>query len=231
MVSRHIAILVHEYDRFDQDGYLMAELAEIWRSEGYRTTVVQGPRGPIEADVVVLHIDMTVIPDDYLKLIEHCPRVLNRQVIDISKRRFSRQQVVRGDGYVGPVIVKTNRNCGGGRERLAAARGSWWVKYRRAVRERLPWSWRSHLPTTDYHIFPSPKQVPRAVWHNPDLLVERFLSERHDGFYCLRTWVFLGDRETNSLSYSHEPIIKSQSVVRREPVSEVPEELRQIRKE
>jgi hypothetical protein len=63
------------------------------------------------------------------------------------------------------------------------------------------------------------------------LVVERFLPEKHDGFYCLRTWVFFGDRETGSISYSNEPIVKSNNVVRREPITDVPEDLRLIRQE
>ena len=43
--------------------------------------------------------------------------------------------------------------------------------------------------------------------------------------------MFLGDRETNSLSYSKQPIVKSENVIRREVVAEVPDELRQIRRE
>lgn len=49
----------------------------------------------------------------------------------------------------------------------------------------------------------------KVVWHNPDLVVERFLPERHDGHYCLRVWMFLGDKETNTLCYSAHPIVKS----------------------
>jgi hypothetical protein len=63
------------------------------------------------------------------------------------------------------------------------------------------------------------------------VIVEKFLAERRDGLYCLRTWVFLGDRETNSLSYSKEPVVKARNVLRRAVVPEVPDELRAMRKQ
>jgi hypothetical protein len=59
--------------------------------------------------------------------------------------------------------------------------------------------------------------------------VERFLPERDGNFYCLRTWVFLGPAETNSLCWAKSPIVKSHNVVKREAVPEVPQELRDIR--
>jgi hypothetical protein len=96
-----------------------------------------------------------------------------------------------------------------------------------AFRRHLPWYLRPNLD--DYPILPKPDAVPLPVWFNRDLFVERFQPERREGFYCLRTWVFFGDRESNSLSYSLSPVVKSSRVVRREPIPEVPDELRATR--
>ena len=135
-----------------------------------------------------------------------------------------------GDGYKGPVIVKTNRNFGGRPEARLVNKGPLLRRYVHLFRNKLPWSYRSRLFASDYHIFESISQGPRVVWHNPDLVAERFLPECHDGFYCLSTWVFLGDSETNSLSYSHQPVVKASNILRRETVAEVPDELRQMRR-
>jgi hypothetical protein len=87
------------------------------------------------------------------------------------------------------------------------------------------------MGVSDYRIFDSPRCVPWTVWRNRDLVVERFLPERRGEFYCVRTWLFLGDRETHSLAYARCPVIKLADVVRREVLSEVPEALRQRRRE
>ena len=180
-----------------------------------------------------MHVDLTKTPADYARAAARYPKVINGGVVDISKREISDQLVRRGDGYGGPVIVKTDRNSGGSRERQLDQRAGRRAALRRHIdawRDRLPWGWRAHLDTGDYRTFDSVAQVPRAVWFNRSLVVERFLPERQNGHFCLRTWVFLGDRETNAISYATEPVIKSHNVVRREPVPDVPDELRAMRR-
>ena len=227
----HVLIVVHHHDSFDKERYVLREVAEAWRERGIRVTVARGPGERVEADLVVLHVDLTVTPAEYIAFARQYQNVINRDVADISKRAISANLVRRGDGYDGPLIVKTDRNSGGSRERMLDERmgGPRRQRWRR-LRHRLPWSWQSHLPTTAYPVFESPRQVPRAVWYNPALVVERFLPERRDGHYCLRTWVFLGERETNSLSYASDPVVKSHNILRREVVAEVPDELRRMRR-
>ena len=227
---RHVLILVHRHDAFDKERYVLREVATVWREQGIRVTVARGPGEAVEADLVVLHVDLTVIPPEYAAVAARYPTVLNGAVGDISKRVVSAQLVRRGDGYDGPVIVKTDRNSGGSRERRLDARRGRVARRINGWRNRLPWTWRSHLDTGDYRVFDRAAQLPRAVWFNRSLVVERFLPERRDGHFCLRSWVFLGDRETNAISYATEPVIKSHNVVRREPVAEVPEELRAVRR-
>ncbi len=137
-------------------------------------------------------------------------------------------QVSRGTGGDGPVIVKTDLNYGGRREGDIARKSGSLQKYILAVRRRLPWSWGAQMGIWDYRIFKSAAEVPLAVWFNSSLIVERFLSERRDGFYCTRSWTFLGDAEKNILMYAKQPIIKLKVAVRTEAV-EVPDELRRMR--
>jgi SAM-dependent methyltransferase len=94
---------------------------------------------------------------------------------------------------------------------------------------RFHWSLRPNQENSNYRIFDSVSEVPFPVWWNPALIVEEFAPEMREGFYCLRTWTFLGDRETNSLSYSRRPIVKLSNVERREVVDEIPDELRRMR--
>lgn len=212
MIKR-LVILVHRHDAFEKKGYFLREMARVWEQNGLSVRVLNGPAPDTDADLAILHVNWTVVPEDYLAFIRRYPRVLNGRVQDISKRFISRNLVECGDGWQGPVIVKTNRNHGGLPE----------------ARQTEPETTRLTVP--DYRVFDSSNQVPEEVWRDGDLVVERFLPERRDGYYCLRTWTFLGDKEMNSLSYSARPIIKSGSVVRREIVSEVPNEIRSLREE
>jgi hypothetical protein len=225
----HIVILVHNHDTFNNSRYFLYEISEIWREQGLRMSVLHSPGPRVDADIAFLHVSLTVVPDDSLAFVRQYPVVINGSVTNISKRLTSTNLVCRDDGYEGQVIIKTNRNCGGQSEARLAKKGPLLRRCANSLRNMQPWSRRSQL--SDYPIFESVSQVPCAVWDNPDLVVERFLPERHNGFYCLRTWVFLGDRETNSVCYSDQPIIKSNNVLRREKVAEVPDELRQKRRD
>lgn len=224
----HIVILVHKRDRFEKINYCLYGIAEYWREKGLQVSISYGCDSYVEADLAVLHVDLTEIPEDYLAFIHQYPVVINGKVSDISKRVISSNLIHPGDDYTGKVIVKTNLNCGGAPERKIMKRAPGLRKYVDRLRRALPWRFGAE---TRYRIFPSVEQVPRFVWHNPDLIVEKFVPECHDGLYCLRTWVFLGDKETNSLSYSHQPIIKSGNVIRREIVADIPDEIRQMRKD
>ncbi len=224
----HIAILTHEHDEFELTNYTLRGVCEVWRENGLKVTVLRSIGRRVDADAAILHVDLTVVPHEYLEFLRQYPIALNLAVKDISKRRISENQVRRGDGYDGPVIVKTDRNHGGQREAEVAQR-SRVRKYARALRRRLPWSLRAELGVWDYPIYDSARQVPRVVWRNRNLVVERLLCERRDGFYCVRSWTFLGDAERNILFYANQPIIKSKVAVKNEP-AEVPDELRQIRR-
>jgi hypothetical protein len=210
-----IDILTLRVDNFNAN-YFMREIAEVWREAGIQVNVVRGPMENPNADLVILHTDITTVPIEYLSAVRRYPAYLNGYVADISKRNISRNLVAGPDDTDGPVLAKTNLNAAGLQEAFIAAAGL------------MPGM---NVPQEPYTIYPSAKDVPDEVWADPLIVVERFLPEMHDGFYCLRTWVFLGDKETNSLSYATEPIVKQRGVVKREVVDEVPSELRAMREE
>jgi len=239
----HVAILVHRHAALDRLSYWLRAIAELWQESGVRVTVTADPRRKVEADLAVLHVDRTVVPAEHLAWMRRFPVTINGAVADISKRAVSRHLVRPGDGYDGPVIVKTDLNCGGDPE-LRQATDRWTArrpgdlvggglaylqeKRRRARRRRRYGASRAFL---DYPVFASAAAVPEAVWSDDELVVERFLPERSEGRYCVRTWLFLGDQDRHALFYSHEPVIKSHNIVDFQRLAEVPEELRQLRRE
>ena len=228
-MGARIILLIHETDAYEQTSYLAKILGEIWAGQGHEMIVHRGTVSPPKGDLAILHIDLTRVPEAYLRCAGSYPRVINLAVRDISKRIVSRHRLRRGDRYDGPVMVKANLNHGGAPEARAALRGPAHRQWLRRKRAKLPWYFRAELH--DYPVFLSPREVPAAAWWNPDLVVERFLPEREGELYCLRTWMFLGRAETNSVSFSKVAQVKSHNLVGRRNVPEIPNDLRALRHE
>lgn len=211
-----IVILEHELQQYVELPYMMRTFAEHWRAAGHRVLVHHGLGEPPPADLAILHVDLTVVPPAYLELLRRYPRTLNAAVADVSKRRFSADLLDRYSDWIGPVIVKTDRNFGGKPEQLF-----------RAIAERAGGSQdiAAGAVAESYPVYGALRQVPPAVWEDPGLLVERFLPEREGEQYALRVWTFLGDRERSMRWFAREPIVKAANMTGREEV-EVPAAMR-----
>jgi hypothetical protein len=218
-----IAVLIHARDSLESPTYLLSLLIDTWRRSGTEVMILRGTDALPMTDVLILHVDLTVIPQDYINFSGRYPVVINGAVHDISKRKISGNLVRADDTYQGAVIVKSDLNCGGNREFLHRS------KLYQQASERVHRGWGYRLRQNEYPIYPSAAAVPRAVWRNPRLVVERFMPERRGDYYCLRQWVFLGDRELSQRVFSRDPIVKAHSVVEREYDVPVPDALRTIR--
>jgi hypothetical protein len=207
-------------------------VSEAWREQGIETTSVRGPDDPkAEADVLLLHVDLTVVPEEYLAQVGRYEIALNGRVRDVSKRAIAPELAVTpGDRWAGPVIVKTDRNCGGQMEDWAvASAGGRVARLARHLRRLVPARLGGPLDPLSYPIYPSAEHVPGWVWQDPRLVVQRFLPERRDGLTCLRCWIFLGDCELNLIAFSEGPIVKARTTRRRENLGPPPAELRAAR--
>lgn len=232
----HIAILMHARDPAEPPRqWIMVAMAEVWRAMGHEVEFVRGVEGLGEADLLVPHVDLTVLPPEYVRAFARHTHVANRAVVDISKRSFSRLRVGPEEPDAGPVIVKSNLNYGGLPERRRLGR-RW--RERRLVRGLMrlvvrtdprtgfhPW-----LPIEPYHypVYDSVGDVPPAVWRDPRFHVERFVPERDGELYCLRSYTFAGTAEINVRSKSPHAVVKAPDIVEREEVA-VPDELREVR--
>ena len=207
--------------------YLMHRLMELWREDGH--TVLVGPARRLEADLAIMHVDLTVMDPGHLPdNPDGCPMV-NGRVLDISKMRISRQRVLQGDTHAGPVIVKSNFNAFGSKEFRALSRWSG-PHLRRRLSNVIPWRWAGCLPKKDYPILDDVSQVPRWVWERSDLIVERFTPERDGDDYVLRCWLFFGEQEYSVKLFSHHPVVKVRGIHRHEYLHEVPDSLRDARR-
>jgi hypothetical protein len=223
-LPRRVVVLIHAGDRgATRVPYQIWSLAEVWRSWGIDVGTVRGISRDADADVVVNHVDLTVVPDDYAAYMARFPVSINGRCLDISKRLVSANLVTRGDAWDGPVIVKTDRNFGGRPERRLR-----WGRLGLAFHldtwiPRGGWRLRSALVPDRYPIFPSIEDVPSGVWDNASLVVERFRPERDGDLFVVRSLTLFGDRWVNRRRLSTSPIVKAAHVVRAEEVDPHPD--------
>ncbi|HMM56834.1 MAG TPA: hypothetical protein PKD77_04475 [Rudaea sp.] len=214
-----IVVITHAYDNFRGRKPLLGSLAKFWIDAGHSVEVVAGIGDWPDADVSILHVDLSVVPDTYREAAKRYPVVINGGAPDVRKTRVSRNLLKRGDEWDGPVVVKTDLNYSGIPERHAAE------CFRRdgGAPDLAP----VPLVSTDrpYPILRSMAEVPDTIWNNPGLVVERFLPERDECGFWMRAWVFCGDRERCTRYRGAHPIIKTADIVAREPAT-VPDELR-----
>jgi len=222
--TARIAIISLDPERYTDSRYLLRLLQQRWEEQGLRVDVIRPGATAEPADLAILHIDSTRVPDDCLQELSRYPRVLNGRVTDISKRSFSAQLLQRDDAYEGQVIVKTDANYGGISDRAAGPGGGRMSFATGKV--QAPWRRAKFLSPEDYPVFDSLRAVPSGVWLNPRLVVEKFLAEREGDLYCLRSWVFLGKREIARLVRSPHHVVKSRNAVSHDTLDDVPDELR-----
>lgn len=220
-----IVIVTHEFDVFTyrpREGepvtspYLLFDVLVHLEKLGHACRVTRGPN-PLKGDAALLHVDATIVGEEYLALRDHYPLTFNFGTGDISKRRVSRLLLEKGDSWQGRVIVKGDLNTGGHMEQRHNAR---------ANRAGHPLPHPAAPPTVSYRVLDRIEDVGEEVWSDPALVVERFLAEPdEDGGFVLRTWVFMGKRERCTRTVGVDPIVKASGIIRYEPVA-VPPELR-----
>jgi hypothetical protein len=222
-----IAVLFHERARgTDLTGYIVDHLAGFWREDGHEVIYLFGTAEAPEADAIIVHVDLSVVPEEYLRLAAQYPVALNHRVRDIRKSVTSRNLVRPGDGWTGPVIVKSDLNFGGGPERELAQtplqrRSSVWRRFTRAGERLLRPA--PSLSSDDYALFEHASDVPRRWLKLDGLVVERFLPERENGLYHLRMYQFLGDRWTCTRVAAEVPLIRARFSVGVEEIEPHPE--------
>jgi len=215
----HIVLITHTYDNFRERSFLLGSLAGHWLDAGHDVSLAEGLGNWPDGDVAVMHVDLSVVPAAYSEAARRYAVVVNGAATDVRKKRVSRHLVTQNDSWTGPVIIKTDLNYSGIPEMHAAQ------MFRRDGKP-------ADLPpgpvvstTRPYPILRSVGEVPKDVWANPGLVVERFLPEQDAHGFWVRAWVFLGDRERCTRYRGTHPIVKTATIVGREPAP-VPEELR-----
>jgi hypothetical protein len=236
MTRRHIAILWHQRDR-DRDlrRYAITHLADHWSDDGHVVRSIFGTDSLLAADLVIVHVDLSVVPAHYLEFAAHYPCAVNGRVQDIRRTSYSRLLLRPNDRYTGPVIVKSNANHAGApehaRSRLDVAELGWRVR-RRLASLRRPAADAPPVFTTplDYRSLDGMADVPASWWTRPELVIERFLPERDGDAYAVRNYQFLGDRWTCTRMLAPHPIVNGYTQTAVEDVDPHPE-IERIRRE
>jgi hypothetical protein len=215
-----ILVLVHARDLFPARHFMLKSFFPYWEALGHRVIVHEGATRAPAADAAILHVDTTVVSDDYVKAMRAYPVQINVGTRDIGKRVVSENLVGPYDAWRGPVIVKTNANASGVPERvheeIARRLGEPVLSPVRFMTERYP-------------IYDSLDAVPLELRLDPGLVVEKFLPERDPAGYASRHWIFFGDRERCTRVVGPHPIVKGADLMNRTLV-DVPDALRAHRR-
>jgi len=222
-----IAVLLHETDQQrPAQRYIVHVLADYWREWGHEVRFVYGVRRAEAADLLFVHVDLSVVPEAYLEFASRYPVTINGGVDDVRKSRISTNLVTAGDGWRGPVIVKSDLNYAGLPEkiRVRSRLETRWPLPGRLLR-RMPRKLTSWFEATDvfagpedYKIYDDGSLVPPAHAKDERLVIERFLPELENGLYHTRVYQFLGNRCVSVRMGSQRPIVKAHNSVRAERV-------------
>ena len=206
---------------------LIAALARLWQADGNRVEI--GRFGLVTADIALMHVDRTQVAPRHVPKNPASRPLLNGAVLDISKRRVSANLVTPRSPWQGPVIVKTDANHMGKPELTAKAK---WAAEHKRVGGALKLLGRAVAPkpAPQYTIYPAIAAVPPPVWRRSDLVVEKFLPQRHGDLFVLHSWVFFGDQGFVRTMFSKDPIIKPRNTLRFEDHADVPDSVRGARR-
>ena len=115
-----ILILTHT-NAVTLKGYFLARIVSEWKMQGIEVLIHHDLSTWVPADVCLVHVDLSVVPSPYIEFAKRYPSTINLHITDIRKKSYSRNRVMRGDGYEGPIIVKTSLNFAGEPERRTHA--------------------------------------------------------------------------------------------------------------
>lgn len=218
---RDVCILMHGASRpSDVRNWAIDDFVGHWRNDGLDVEYLFGTEHRVPARILLVHVDLSVVPDEYLEFAAGYERVINGTVRDIRKSTYSTLQIGPDSDYDGPVIVKSDYNCAFLGERILWSRGT-----ELDVEPSYPHPISSQL---DYRLYRRASAVPRAIAEHPSTIVERFAPEWERGLYHTRCYHFLGPVWTCVRLAAREPIVLGRNAVSSEDV-EPPASVVQVR--
>lgn len=217
-----IAILFRRDEKpRDIEGYAIHGMLEYWRHHGIGVVPVFGPaRKAVTAQLLFVHVNLSVVPQHYLDYAQLYPRTLNARIHDIRKTTVCDHLVQPDDGYQGPVVVKSNLNAAGAPEQNA--RNRLIRKVAKSLQQLAPPAV-SIYRQEDYRVYTSISDVPAGVFRDPRLIAQKFRPELEGGLYHVRSYSFLGDRYSCMRAAATEPVVHLRNTVQVEAIEPHPE--------
>jgi len=241
-----IVIIQHENDFEGEQGvYFIEVIAGCWREAGHEVVFINGLQNNIEADLAILHVNLSVVPDEYVRYATQFPVTLNLNITDIRKQTISQHLVQQNDDYDGPVIVKTDKNCGGIPEakiyNQALPKSRSLMKFvRKLVRKTRNAGIKLNLISTrsrrlvrteyreSFSVFEHKNQVPKYIWNDEDWIVEQFLPEIENSQFVIRNAYFLGDKMICFKTLGLDPIVKEEKDVQSKKI-DMPQKIIEVK--
>ena len=109
-----LVIVTHEFDGFVRrdpssgavtSRYMLWDVVNHVAAMGHDCHVTTGPKAHA-GDVALLHVDASVVAEEYLALAEHYEATINFAVTDITKRRISSLRLTPGDEPEPSVVIR-----------------------------------------------------------------------------------------------------------------------------
>jgi hypothetical protein len=211
MKKYRIAILFHEMDNMEIVEYSIIKFfAKYWREDEHEVIFLFGIDEFVPADLIFVHVDLSVVPDSYLEFAQQYPVAINGKVKDVRKSTYSQSLLKSDDHWDGPVIVKTDKNCAGTPELI---RGGLMGRVQKKVLKtvgklNLDIFTPNILTANDYEVYDHLDEVPNTYFYHPGLVIEKFIPEIDGEHYVVRMTSFLGDRYSSFFLKGKDPILK-----------------------
>lgn len=210
-----IAILYSETEPLSRGGRLINLLKPYWSEWGAKIVELQGTQNYVPADIIIVHVDLSVVPMGYQRFAQQYPRQINANVLDIRKSTVCDHLLSADDAYSGRVLAKTDLNYAGLPEAAEAYRSqrkpsrTHILRYlaRKANSARIKLVNRSFPIKTkrDYRVFQSLECVPNS-YRRENIVLQKFMPELLGEKYVLREYYFLGDIGYINVEVSDDPV-------------------------
>ena len=211
---RRLAVL---HSRFTPPGaphHMISVIERYLRDLGVEVVHLYSPHRFVPADAILVHVDLSVVPDNVASFAAKYPIQINAGARDIRKTSFADGLLERWNTYDAPVIVKSDLNYGGLPELQSRSLAN------RALEKALRLLSRRPAPKvlnkSDYRVYPTLADVPGELFAE-GTVVQKFLTEKDGDRNLLREYIFLGNLHYQNIERSTQAIISEDEHVSCEP--------------
>lgn len=205
--KRKVAILLRKDEKESNiKNYAIHGMMKYWAQHNIIVELIFGPSSkPPSADLIFVHVDLSIVPNFYIDYASQFPIVLNGKITDIRKSVVCDHLITAKNlAYQGPVIVKSDLNAAGVPE----------AKSDNKIVRRLKKVYRWINPPIvdiskqdDYQIFPSLTDVPDDYFLDKNVVIQKFFPEIENDLYHVRSYSFLGSSYSCMRISGFKPVI------------------------